>query len=131
MATYKWDSPAEWLDKKIQKLSDSGDVTGLCQILRDILPNIDNDIIQNIYQEEMDEDGYFEDLDKKDVFRDRLHQWIENETNFFHLSSQPYDGPKMTHEDFLRLQYSATVDDLYRDHGGDIEEAISYLSEDM
>lgn len=128
MPTYRWDSPREWLDEKIDKLANAGDANGLHEVLIDLLPNIDSDIVQNIYQSEMDEDGFFEDLDEKDRFRDRIHQWIENETNFLHLVSRKYEGPKMTHEDYLRVHHSTSVDELYYAHDGDIEEAIAELS---
>ena len=58
MAKYKWDYPKEWLEEKIQKGEFSSD-----EVLNDILSFVDNDTIQDIYQDEMDEDGYFIDLD--------------------------------------------------------------------
>lgn len=126
MSTYKWDSPREWLDDKIDQLANQNDVNGLTQILTDLLPNIDNDTIQNIYQDEMDEDGYFEDEDKKDIFRDRIHNWVENETNY--LSCFDIDGVRMSHENYLEAQYQTSVDQLFDDHAGDVEEAIAQLS---
>jgi hypothetical protein len=61
MEKYKWDSSYEWLIEKVQK---TDDVTELKSILFEIIPKIDVDEIQFIFQNEMDEDGYFDKIEE-------------------------------------------------------------------
>jgi len=58
MPKYTWANPREWLEHKIAK----GEIS-LQEVLTAIIDLIDMDDIQDIFQEEMDCDGYFNDLD--------------------------------------------------------------------
>jgi hypothetical protein len=80
---YKWDSPGDWLGDKINEhkavledfilrgkgSADDADkaLAGLCCIANGIvngeLGGVDSDSIQDAHQDEMEEDGYFRDLD--------------------------------------------------------------------
>ena len=56
-------SPAAWLLEFIEGLADAGDLNGVTVIARDLAARIDHDTIQDLYQPQMDEDGYVRDLD--------------------------------------------------------------------
>jgi len=58
MAQYKWDNPHDWLSWKRQtgELSDG-------EILNTLLCYIDCDDVQDAFQSEMSNDGYFKKLD--------------------------------------------------------------------
>lgn len=56
--TYKWDTPYDWLRDKIQ----TGNETALRSIANTMLRELDADQIQDLFQEEMGADGYFEDV---------------------------------------------------------------------
>ena len=58
MAKYKWEFPGEWLQEKIQ----GWDEAELRSALLCMLDRMDNDDIQDIFQTEMDQDGYFEEI---------------------------------------------------------------------
>lgn len=60
MARYKWDSPREWLMEQAA----NWDASKLFAELSAIVEKLDADTIQDLYQTEMSEDGYFRDLDK-------------------------------------------------------------------
>lgn len=59
MSKYRWETPHDWIWEKIAE----GEFTAY-EVLQDVLPKMDSDDLQDIYQEEMDKDGYFNDLDK-------------------------------------------------------------------
>ena len=85
MARYKWDSPDDWLGDKINKCKDDIDeylrngVSGdgsydkadtalfeLVSIANTLVLDsdaVDSDTIQDLFQDDMDTDGYFIDLD--------------------------------------------------------------------
>ena len=56
---YRWDTPTEWL---IEKIEDSNDMTKIISICFELIEHVDTDIIQDIFQDEMDEDGYFDEI---------------------------------------------------------------------
>lgn len=56
MCKYKWQNPLEWLIDCIENEEDR-------QLLLPLLQQIDFDTIQDTYQTEMENDGYFEVLD--------------------------------------------------------------------
>lgn len=57
--TGKWETPADWLDNKIDNLTDDNDILNLQTICKHLLNLADNDQLQDLFQQEMDEDGYF------------------------------------------------------------------------
>lgn len=61
MSTYKYASPIEWFqDKYIHRISSSELHTLVCELAS----KLDGDQLQDMFQAEMDADGYFKDLDK-------------------------------------------------------------------
>jgi len=56
MTKYKWSSPQEWLQQKIAATDDIGKLRG---IVTSVVDKLDSDEIQDVFQAEMDEDGYF------------------------------------------------------------------------
>lgn len=57
MAKYKWDNPTEWL---LEKMAD-WDNEECRHALERLIERMDFDTIQDLFQDEMDEDGYFEE----------------------------------------------------------------------
>jgi hypothetical protein len=58
---YKWDSPQEWLASLIQTRIKANDHEGVSELLMAIVNSgkLDSDDLQDIFQSDMDEDGYF------------------------------------------------------------------------
>lgn len=56
MPQYKFSNPYEWLEWRLEH----GDIEDL---INRLISKLDFDDIQDLFQEEMDEDGYFEELD--------------------------------------------------------------------
>lgn len=52
-----WDTPNEWLEDHARQENRRG----VLDILTLIIQDLDPDVIQDLFQEEMDEDGYFEE----------------------------------------------------------------------
>lgn len=59
MATYKWSSPHEWLEHKISEHASTDDTGDLVSIARELASKLDADSIQDIFQSDMEADGYF------------------------------------------------------------------------
>jgi hypothetical protein len=59
MAQYKWNSAYEWLESKI----DGWSAEELRQAVLDFAQQLGSDAIQDRYQDDMAEDGFFQDLD--------------------------------------------------------------------
>ena len=57
--TYRWAHPIEWLDEKITALSQADRVDELCSLARELGAKLDGDTIQDLFESEMDADGYF------------------------------------------------------------------------
>lgn len=85
MARYKWDSPQEWLretrEREIAEAEKDGThsalqnmIANLMADLNNIVPMLDADDVQDIYQDEMDQAGYFRDLDK--IYQLELEQCV-------------------------------------------------------
>jgi hypothetical protein len=55
---YKWEYPLEWLEERLNETNDP-------EVLRDFAltlarsPEMDSDAIQDLFQDDMSEDGYF------------------------------------------------------------------------
>ncbi len=63
MSKYKWSHPAEWLNHKIDDSKEASfAVTELASMCRLLASKLDGDTIQDLFQDEMDEDGYFQEL---------------------------------------------------------------------
>lgn len=56
---YKWDNPGEWLREKIRNTENINYVKLICY---ELLDGIDFDTIQDKFQSEMDQDGYFDEI---------------------------------------------------------------------
>ena len=59
MAQYKWQNPQEWLKDRLNRLADEDEMNGILSIAGDLLGLLDYDKIQDLYQQEMTDDGYF------------------------------------------------------------------------
>jgi len=60
---YKFPSPRVWL---YEKLTETNDIRTLRSYAYELLLMLDSDQIQDVFQEEMDRDGYF-DIEKEMV----------------------------------------------------------------
>lgn len=58
---FKYDSPAEWL----MIAAKEWDTIKLYNAIGCLVDHIDSDKIQDIFQQEMDEDGYFDEICKR------------------------------------------------------------------
>ena len=78
MPRYKWSHPIEWLEHKIDQPclderrppSDQVDaldakIAWLSKLAKDLASKLDGDTLQDLFQEEMAEDGYFDDQDEE------------------------------------------------------------------
>lgn len=54
---YRWNNPYEWFVEKIRGESNIDEVRAICCMLA---RKLDSDAIQDIFEREMDNDGYFE-----------------------------------------------------------------------
>ncbi len=62
MSECQWDSPQEWLANKIEDLTDENNILELHKICQHLFNLVDSDQIQELFQQEMDEDGYFKKI---------------------------------------------------------------------
>ncbi len=131
MTTYKWSSPQSWLDDRIQALAEKRDVNGLVEVINALIFHVDADQIQDIFQSEMDSDGYFkpDDEEAEQAFRDRIQSWLEEQSDYHSFTSEEQENPEYDKlDEYLRSEYGDSLKDLYESHGGDADEAIRYLS---
>uniref|UniRef100_A0A6M3L1E3 Uncharacterized protein n=1 Tax=viral metagenome TaxID=1070528 RepID=A0A6M3L1E3_9ZZZZ len=64
MARYRWSYPLEWLREHLDGLhTQDGE---LLSEAKELASQLDSDQIQDIYETDMDKDGYFTDLDAPD-----------------------------------------------------------------
>lgn len=63
MARYRWQYPVDWLSEAALKW----DERRLYQAVLSLAGRLDSDAIQDLFQEDMDADGYFTDLDAPEV----------------------------------------------------------------
>lgn len=69
--TYKYESAHDWLETKAM------DPAFAVELLNAIIPTLDADTIQNLFQNEMEADGYFdEESDDED---DQDEEWEDDE----------------------------------------------------
>lgn len=55
---YKWSHPIEWLDHFIDSYAERP-VEDVLKLAKDLASKLDGDTIQDLFQQEMDDDGYF------------------------------------------------------------------------
>ena len=55
---YKWSSPGDWLMQKAYEW----DEATLRDEFKRLIPELDSDLIQDIFQQDMFEDGYFDEI---------------------------------------------------------------------
>jgi hypothetical protein len=58
----KYSHPYNWLQSKINKMAADGDIEGLKAIALQLAIFLDTDTIQDEFQSEMDQDGYFDEV---------------------------------------------------------------------
>jgi hypothetical protein len=63
MARYKWDSALEWLTERLDQRARQNDVAELLECAKLLAEQVDSDTIQDLYQPDMNADGFFRDLD--------------------------------------------------------------------
>lgn len=63
MPRYQWGHPAEWLESRLTTLADDENMNEILSIARDLASKVDGDALQDLFQSDMDADGYFDDLD--------------------------------------------------------------------
>ena len=56
---YKFESAHDWLSKTITEKQSQGQIDWLAEALRSLMLGLDGDAIQDAFQSEMDDDGYF------------------------------------------------------------------------
>jgi hypothetical protein len=56
---YKWSCPNVWLIQKIYRLEHAGETAEMSKMFRDLVRLQDHDTIQDLFQNQMDADGYF------------------------------------------------------------------------
>lgn len=61
MPKYLFDHPHDWLNWKVTQLSQADKTDELCSMLRELAEKVDDDTIQDCFQTEMEQDGYFEE----------------------------------------------------------------------
>lgn len=59
---YKWAYPSDWLQEKMEDAFRSDNAVELKSLLNTCMAKMDEDDIQDLFQVEMDEDGYFKPL---------------------------------------------------------------------
>ena len=62
---YRYDNPHEWLESHIAELDTDDNRIELLAIIRALASVLDNDQIQDLFQSDMDADGYFQPLDQR------------------------------------------------------------------
>lgn len=61
--TYKWASPQEWLQYRLNACMTAQEAR---ELLNGILDKLPADDIQDVYQSDMDEDGYFQEVEDEE-----------------------------------------------------------------
>ena len=130
MTTYKWSSPQSWLDDRVQALAEKRDVNGLVEVINALIFHVDADQIQDVFQSEMDSDGYFKPDDEGAVqaFRDRIESWFEDQFDYHRFTSENQDDPEYDKlNEYLLSEYGESLQDTYSRYDGDADRMISYL----
>jgi hypothetical protein len=64
MTWYRWENPHEWLLDRIARAAKEGDTAWLLVSIRATATELDADTVQDLFQTEMNEDGYFEPVEE-------------------------------------------------------------------
>lgn len=64
---HKWENPHEWLNERLGKCED---VHQFKMYAKELLTKINADDIQDLFQDEMDKDGYF---DRQKTYKEKAH----------------------------------------------------------
>lgn len=56
---YRWAHPSEWLVERLHRFAVNKDVEALHWTALELARTLDGDQIQDLFQDEMDADGYF------------------------------------------------------------------------
>lgn len=59
---YRWGSPLEWLYDRITRLMIADDAVALANDFRCVADKLDADDVQDVFQDDMARDGYFQEL---------------------------------------------------------------------
>jgi hypothetical protein len=59
--SYRWQSPLAWLRWKIDELTIGNNIIALSTMFIVLAITLDNDQIQDVFERDMDKDGYFEE----------------------------------------------------------------------
>jgi hypothetical protein len=131
MTTYRWSSAQEWLEEKLEKLAEAGDIKELAGIANALMYKVEGDDIQDIFQSEMEEDGYFkpDDEEAEQEFRDRIENWLEEQSDYKFFPSEDQENPDYDKlDEYLCYERGDSFKNLYESHDGDADEAIRWLS---
>jgi hypothetical protein len=66
MTEYRWDNPYDWLIARASSAMSSLDITWLDMSLRRLAYQTDFDTLQEIFEAEMNADGYFDPIEESD-----------------------------------------------------------------
>ena len=69
---YRWDHVHAWFDHYLEADRDREELANLC---RQLAEKLDSDQLQDLFQGEMDDDGYFTDLNKRAFQCGGCDQW--------------------------------------------------------
>lgn len=106
MPRYRWASAPEWLSWKVNSHNDDAwDTDAVYEALALIIPRLDADTIQDLFQDNMDKDGFFVDLEDKE--RHIVKAWTTLDANGdyedvytdFEVAKQ-HHHPNQLHEGF-------------------------------
>ncbi len=81
MPRYKWNNPREWFDKFLKDVCENRRTTTLKSLAVDFADRLDFDSLQELFEQEMEYDGYFLDLDEMCVcghIREHHFDWQED-----------------------------------------------------
>ena len=56
---FRWSYPSDWLNDTVTEAVDRHDIAELVSIINGLIPMLPEDDIQDLFQNEMDADGYF------------------------------------------------------------------------
>jgi hypothetical protein len=63
MARYRYESHHDWLAQRLQGLASDGNAAELLNFANCMAGKLDGDTIQELFERDMDADGFFDDLD--------------------------------------------------------------------
>jgi hypothetical protein len=90
MPRYKYESVHEWLYERCDECVRDGRADRLFNFLRPLIQEASADQLQDIYQSDMSEDGYFNDLDRPEGYR--VHHDIDGWYVVEPDEEEPEDG---------------------------------------